>query len=310
MTVEKSYDILIIGAGPAGLTAGIYASWVGLKTLILEAGISGGRAWLAPKIENFPGFENGIAGQELSDKMTRQAERLGAEIKMPEEIVDLDLKGEIKKVFSRKQTYQTLSAIIATGTQRKKLHVPGETEFLGRGVSYCAVCDGPFFKKAKVAIVGNSEEVAIDALYLSDLASNVLIVTQNGNLEVEGALEERLKNRNNIEIVKGKVTAIVGDQVAKKIKIQQHDTQTEAEKEVNGVFISIGGVPMTEIVKKAGISTDRNGCLSVDRMQRTNIEGVFAAGDCTCGGMQVVTAAGEGAMAAMKASTYIRNKKR
>ena len=299
-------DTLIIGAGPAGLTAAIYAAWLGLKTVVLETGIAGGRAWLAPNIENFPGFPDGIKGSELSDKMTQQATRFHAEFKIDEEVVGLDLKGETKKVVSRKQTYEAPTVIIATGTQRRKLRVPGETDFLGRGVSYCAVCDGPFFRNKVVVIVGNGEEAAIDALSLANITSKITLVTHEKEIDIEGTLLSRIQNRPNIEIVKGQVTEIIGEQVVKEVKILEFDAKQPTEKAVHGVFVSLGGVPMTAIVKSAGIALDRTGCLTVDRQQRTNVEGVFAAGDCTCGGMQIVTAAGEGAMAAMRASAFIR----
>ena len=303
---NQKIDVLIIGGGPAGLTAAIYTSWLGLKTVVLESGIIGGRAWLAPQIENFPGFEFGIKGSELVEKIRLQTLRFGAEIRDNEEVIGLDLKGEVKRVVSRKQTYEAHAVIIATGTQRRKLLVPGETDFIGRGVSYCVTCDGPFFKHATVAIIGNGEEAAIDALFLSDIANNVLIVTNEQELDISGTLIDRLRNKLNVEIIKGKITRIVGEHEVKTIKILDFDTQLEAEREVKGVFVSLGGVPLTAIVKNAGVATDRNGCLIVDRQLKTSIEGVFAAGDCTCGGMQVVTAAGEGAMAAMRASAYVR----
>ncbi len=306
MAQTQTTDIIIIGAGPAGLTAAIYSAWLGLKTTLLETGITGGRAFTAPKIENFPGFPEGIKGSELVERMTQQAQRFKAEFKTDEEVVGLDVKGDLKKVTTRKQTYQTKALIIATGTQRRKLRVPGETEFIGRGVSYCATCDGPFFRKRNVAVVGNGEEAAIDALSLADLANNVTIVSQEENLAIEGALLDRLKTKANVEVVKGKLTAVVGEQVVRVIKYLDFSSQKEVEREVKGVFVALGGVPLTAIVQNAGITTDRNGCLTVDRIQQTNMTGVFAAGDCTCGGMQVVTAAGEGAMAAMKASAYIR----
>lgn len=302
---ESETDVLIIGAGPAGLTAAIYSAWLGLRTTVLDAGVVGGRAWLAPRIENFPGFEDGIRGSDLIDKMARQASRFGASIQTSEEVVGLDLWADEKKVVSRKQTYQSSAVIVATGTQRRKLRVAGEAEFLGRGVSYCAVCDGPFFRKAKVAVIGSGEEAAIDALNLSDVASQVFVVTQEGALSLEGTLLNRLEEKPNVEIINGKVTAITGEQAVKTIKIQE-EGGGEAEKEVKGAFIALGGVPLTAVVKNAGITVDRNGCLMVDRQQKTNIDGVFAAGDCTCGGMQVVTAAGEGAMAAMRASPFVR----
>ncbi|HLN89461.1 MAG TPA: FAD-dependent oxidoreductase [Candidatus Binatia bacterium] len=306
MSNDEKCDVLIVGAGPAGLTAAIYSAWLGLKTIILETGITGGRAWLAPKIENFPGFPEGIKGSELVEKMNQQALRFNAQFKSDEEVVGLDLKGKTKKVTSRKQSYETSALIIATGTQRRKLRVPGETDFLGRGVSYCAVCDGPFFKNKIVAVVGNDEEAAIDALSLADISSKVMIVDQEKKSEIEGTLLDRIKGKANVETVSGQVTKIMGDKVVKSLRVLRIDTQQEEEITVNGVFVSLGGVPLTAIVQNAGIAIDRNGCLTIDRQQRTNIEGVFAAGDCTCGGMQVVTAAGEGAMAAMRASAYVR----
>ena len=309
MDEQTQFDVVIIGAGPAGLTAAIYSSWVGLKTLGIDAGIAGGRAWLAPQIENFPGFENGIKGNELTEKMEKQATRFGATIKTSEEIVELHLHGEEKKVISRNNSFSAHAVIIATGTQKKKLHVLGEAEFFGKGISYCATCDGPFFRHAKISVIGNGEEAATEALFLADIAEKVTVVTQGKPLSVEGSLKEKLQGKTNIEIIDGQVTAILGKQTVNAIKIRRSDADSEEEKEVKGVFIALGGVPMTEIVKKAGLKTDSGGCITVDRMQRTNIEGVFAAGDCTCGGMQIVTAAGEGAMAAMKASAYIRRKK-
>jgi thioredoxin reductase (NADPH) len=196
--------------------------------------------------------------------------------------------------------------IIATGTQKRKLLVSGEADFVGRGVSYCVTCDGHFFRNAAVAVVGNGEEAATDALFMSDLASEVTLVSEQRELNIEGALLERLRNKPDIAIFKGQVEKILGDEVVKSIRILEFDTKREVEKEVKGVFVSLGGVPTTAVVKNAGVATDETGCLIVNRQQNTNVEGVFAAGDCTCGGMQVITAAGEGAMAAMCASAYVR----
>ena len=306
---SHEFDVVIIGAGPAGLTAAIYSSWLGLDTVVLEAGVAGGKAFEAHRVENFPGFEEGIKGRELTEKMRKQAVRFGAKIMETEEAVDLDLKGEIKVVTTRKRTYLGRAVIIASGTQKRKLRVPGEAEFLGRGVSYCAVCDGPFFRNARTVVIGNSHEAATDALFLADIAKSVILVTHEKVLQVEGSLGEQLQGRSNVEIINGKVVAVLGEEIVKSIRIIEKDSQREVEKDVNGVFISLGGVPTTEVVKRVGLNADKNGCIIVDRMQRTNFDGVYAAGDCTCGGMQVVTAAGEGAMAAMRASAYVRRKR-
>ena len=306
---SHEFDVVIMGAGPAGLTAAIYSSWLGLGTVVLEAGVAGGKAFEAHRVENFPGFEDGIKGRELTERMRKQAVRFGAKIMETEEVVDLDLNGEIKSVTTRKRTYLGRAVIIATGTQKRKLRVLGETEFLGRGVSYCAVCDGPFFRNARTAVIGNSHEAATDALFLADIAKSVILVTHERELEAQGSLGEQLRGRSNVEIINGKVVAVLGEEIVKSIRIIEKDSQREVEKDVNGIFISLGGVPMTEVVKRVGLNADKNGCITVDRLQRTNFDGVYAAGDCTCGGMQVVTAAGEGAMAAMKASAYVRRKR-
>jgi thioredoxin reductase (NADPH) len=302
---DEHFDVVIIGGGPAGLTAAIYSSWLDLRTVVLEGAVSGGRASEASRIENFPGFEDGIKGSELATRMSKQATRLGANIRTSEEVIGLDVVGEAKRVTTRKKIYWASAVIICTGTQRKKLHVPGEAEFLGRGLSYCAVCDGPFFRNAAVVVVGAGTEAITDASFLAELAKSVTILTHEKNSDVEHTLREKLRSRPNVEVINGRVVAVRGEEVLKSIKIFEHESQREIEKEVKGVFVALGGVPMTEVVRIAGIDTDKNGCLIVDRMQRTSVEGVFAAGDCTCGGMQVITAAGEGAMAAMKASAYI-----
>lgn len=306
MTEKDIYDLIIIGAGPAGLAAGLYAARFGLKTLILETQAIDGRATEVSLIENYPGFPEGITGKDLIQRMYDQASKFGAKIKPFKEVTDLKFNGKLKKVATRKGAYHTLALIIATGTQRKKLRVPGEVEFLGRGVSYCSTCDGPFFKGLKVAVVGHGEEAVMDALFLADMAKKVYLVTHGKELKAFGTMKQRLLEKSNIETVNGSVAAILGENVVKAIKIIEAGTRLETLIDVNGVFIALGGIPMTEIVKKARIAVDNGGCIIVDRWQRTNIEGIFAAGDCTCGGMQVITAAGEGAMAALKASAYVK----
>lgn len=304
----QAYDLVIVGAGPAGLTAGIYASRLGLKTLILESGILGGRAGEAPIIENYPGFPEGIAGVELVERMVKQCSKFGAELKTFEEVIDLELKGELKSVTTRKGRYFSTAVIVATGTQRRKLKVPGETELLGRGVSYCPVCDGAFFRGLRVVVVGSGEEAAVDAVFLAELAGDVTLVTHGGYLEVAEELLRKLGEKG-VKVVDARVTSIVGKDGVEAVKIAYEDGKEDVLP-ADGVFISLGGVPTSDLVRKAGVDVDERGCIKVDRWQRTNIEGVFAAGDCTCGGMQVVTSAGEGAMAAIKASKYVKGKKK
>jgi thioredoxin reductase (NADPH) len=304
---KQIYDLIIIGGGPAGLSAGIYASRSGLKTLILEEVELGGRAAQTSLYENFPGFPDGIMGKELVERMERQALKSGAIIKHFEKAKDLDVRGKLKTVLTSNATYQSCALIIATGTQRRKLQVSGENELIGRGVSYCQVCDAPFFKGLRVAVVGFTREAILDSMALAGIAKEVLLITQAERFEVSEELKRRLLEKGNVKIVNGKVVAIKGENIVKAVRIVVTETKEEIQEEVNGVFVSLGKAPATELVSNAGIEVDDKGCIVVNRWQRTNVEGVFAAGDCTCGGMQVVTAIGEGAMAAMKVSLNKKN---
>ncbi len=308
---QKTYDIIIVGACPAGLTAGIYAARIGLKTLILEGQSPGGRAIDAPMVENFPGVPGGVTGAELTQRMTDQAKRFEAELKFPEEVININPKGETKIVNTKKGAYHARALILSTGAQRKKLLVPGEMEFLGQGVSYCPICDGAFFKGLTVTVIGSGDEAANDALFLTEIARKVTMISSEEEMEMSKALREKLEEKRNFQILlNAKVEAIEGDTSVKGITLVDMKTNKKQKILTDGVFISLGRVPMTQIVQKAGIELDKIGCIKVDRQQRTNIEGVYAAGDCTCGGMQMVTAAGEGATAAIKASTYVKRMKK
>lgn len=303
----QSYDLIVIGGGPAGLSSGIYASRSGLKTLILEAEELGGRAAQTSLYENFPGFPDGIMGKELVERMERQALKSGAVIKHFEKARDLDLGGKLKKVLTSNATFQSYVLIIATGTQRRKLKVCGENELIGRGVSYCQVCDAPFFKGLRVAVVGFTKEAILDSLVLAEIAKEVLLVTQSEKIDASEELKRKLFEKDNVKMVNGKVVAIKGENTVRAIRIIVSETEEEIQEEVNGVFVSLGKAPATDLIRNTGIEVDDKGCIVVDRWQKTNVEGVFAAGDCTCGGMQVVTAVGEGAMAAMKAALNKEN---
>lgn len=302
-------DVVIIGGGPAGLTAAIYTARLGMKTRLFESNLLGGRAANAPEVWNFPGFPEGISGMELMSRIVQQAEKFGAELRVPEEVLGLKLDSRIKSVATRAGRFECYSVIIATGTQRKKLLVQGETEFLGRGVSYCAVCDGPLFRRKVVAVVGSGLEAFEDACYLSSLARRVLLITHDEEITAEKAIVDECKEKGNAEIIKARVKAIMGEELVNSVKVAYFDGG-EGEIPIDGVFLSLGGVPMTDLVKRAGIRVDERGCMLVDRRQATNLEGVFAAGDCTCGGMQIVTAAGEGAMAAIQAFRYVKKIKK
>ncbi len=307
---SEMFDLVIVGGGPAGLTAAVYASRMRMKTLLFESSLLGGRATYAPMVENFPGFPRGISGAELSQRMVEQSEKFGAQIRFPEEVIDLSLDDVKKSVITRTDTIQGLSVIIATGTQRKKLLVPGEAALLGRGVSYCAVCDGPFFKNKVVAVVGSGDYALEDALYLSTLSEKVYLLSQRNDFEATKALVDSCRERKNIEVRKAKVVSILGEDYVKSIMVLDFESERQEDVPVDGVFVVVGEVPMTALVRKAGVAVDEGGCIKVSRKQVTNMEGVFAAGDCTCGGMQIVTAAGEGAAAAIEAYRYVRSIKK
>jgi thioredoxin reductase (NADPH) len=270
----------------------------------------GGRAAEAPEVWNFPGFPEGTGGVELVNRMVAQAEKFGAELLFPEKVLNLKLEDQAKTVTTRSGELGCLGLIIATGTQRKKLMVPGETKFLGRGVSYCAVCDGPLFRNKDIIVVGSGNEAYEDALYLSGSSRKVLLVTHKADVEAEKALTEECKAKGNIEVVKAKMKSVVGDNSVTAARIFDLEAKKETTVPVDGVFFSLGGTPMTDLVKAAGIAVDERGCIKVDRRQATSIEGVYAAGDCTCGGMQIVTAAGEGAMAAIQAYRHVKKTKK
>ncbi len=303
---DKIYDIIIIGGGPAGLTAAIYTARMGKKTLLLEGKMYGGRAATAPHVWNYPGFPDGISGTELIDLMVKQANKFEAELKYGTEVVDLQFEGKIKKVVTREATYRAHAVIVATGTQSKKLRIPGETEFVGRGVSYCPVCDGPLYRGLQVAVIGSGSEAFEDAFYLANIAKQVTLITHTPEFEAGQKFVDEAREKPNLDLILGKLLSIKGDQVVSAVTYQRFDDTSEQNLLIDGVFVSIGSVPLTTLVKKAGVEVNTRGCIQVTRQQATNLDGVFAAGDCTCGGMQIITAAGEGAMAGMQAYQFTK----
>ncbi|RLI10543.1 thioredoxin-disulfide reductase [Candidatus Bathyarchaeota archaeon] len=305
--VEEVYDVIILGGGPAGLTAGIYTARHGLKTLLLEGRKLGGRALEAHRIENFPGFPEGISGAELMERFIAQAEKFGVEFRT-EKILGLSVIGDLKMVLTRTGVYQAKAVIIATGIQRRQLRVPGEVEFKGRGVSYCAICDGPFFADKIVAVVGSGHEAVEDALRMSEIARKVYAIPGVDGYSVDAAELQELVENERIEVIEGvDVEAIRGEDSVTHIKLKN---DSPMNLKVDGVFIILESIPTTDIIKETGIQFDESGCIKVDENQQTNIEGVFAAGDCVCEGMQVVTAAGEGSKAGLAALRYIKSLKK
>ncbi|MBN2207605.1 MAG: FAD-dependent oxidoreductase [Candidatus Aminicenantes bacterium] len=300
----KSADILILGAGPAGLTAGLYASRAGKKTIVL-AGRSASRLDIGYQIENYPGFPS-IDSRELLAKFRAHAEQFGAEI-YPGDAIDLNLEGDLKFVATKDAVLEAKAVIIASGKSLpKERMIPGEEEFLGSGVSYCATCDGPLYRGQPVAAVGNSAEAAQEVLHLADMAGRVHWVQgDSGAAKVPEADLAVLAAKGVHFLPRTKVKAILGGKRVEKVEL--FGGAGEETIDVKGCFI-FREIPAGPLLARAGLALDHKQCLAVDSRLRTNLPGVFAAGDATCGGMQVVSAAGEGCLAALQALHYLRTK--
>lgn len=304
---EENWDLIIVGGGPAGLTAGIYGARSGLNTLILEMKTPGGLVSDAAIIENYPGFHKGIRGVDLVAKMMDQSENAGTEIHSQESVTEMELTGKRKLVKTEKGTYSAASVIIATGTVHRPLGVPGEIEFQGRGVSHCAVCDGSLFKGRALIVIGGGNCAAINALFLSNLASSVKLVHRHSSFRAEKTLIEDLK-RNDVEFVlETEVREIIGDDRVRGVVLYNKKIGEVTKIEADGVFIEVGQVPNSEVAKEAGVELDEKGYIVVDARQRTNMEGVFAAGDVTtCPHKQIGTAVGQAIISAIEAFGYIK----
>jgi len=305
---NKIYDLIIIGIGPAGLTASIYASRYRLNYVVLGSKEGGALSWAA-EVENYPGFKK-ITGLDLTNKMIEQAKAFGAEI-LTKEVTGIEKKDGLFIVkFNDDQSFQSKTIIIATGTERRKLNVPGEAKYLGRGVSYCTTCDANFFKGKVVAMVGGSNAAALGAYHLSKIASKIYLIYRKKPLRVEPFWQERIEKETNIEIIyETNVVEILGnDSKVTGVKLDKFYKGNQ-ELRLDGVFIEIGGVPGTELVKSLGVDLDESGFIKVASNMKTNIEGVFAAGDvanATGEFHQIVTATAEGALAANSVYKYLK----
>jgi thioredoxin reductase (NADPH) len=303
----ESWDLIIVGGGAAGLAAGIYGARSGLKTLILEEKMVGGTTADAPLIENYPGFES-TSGIELAQKMAAHCRKTGVAIREFEKVLNMDLKGETKLVKTNRATYEAKAVIIASGSHYRELGIPGEKEFLGRGVSYCGICDGPLFKGKRVLVVGGGNSAIVTALYMANIASEVKVSHRRDAFRAEEALVKALKEKANVEILwNTEVREIKGEKLVNMAVIFNRKTSETSELLVDGVFIQVGEDPNSQIAKEAGVAVNEEGYIIIDIFQRTNIPGVYAAGDVTNHPVkQVGTAVGQGITAALEAYGYIR----
>ncbi len=302
------YEILIIGGGPAGLTAGIYGARSKRDTLIIEKLLPGGQVGLTDLVENYPGFPDGIDGPELVKRMEEQAKKFGVEI-LTDEIVDIKLESDPKEIIGRSGTYKAKTVIIASGAEPRKLGVPGEKEFTGKGVSYCATCDGAFFEGQDIAVVGGGDTAVQEAIYLTQFAKKVTIIHRRDKLRASKILQERAFKNEKIDFLwDAVVTEILGDKRVEKIRVKNVKTGEERLIEKNGIFIYIGLVPNTTYLK-GKIDLTPDGYIITDENMCTNIVGVYAAGDIRKKSLrQIVTAVSDGAQAAMSAVGYLEEK--
>jgi len=307
-TPDKSktkFDVVIIGAGPSGYTAGIYCSRAGYDTLILSGILPGGQLVNTTEVENYPGFENGIMGPDLMIDMRKQSQRMGTTI-IDDEVVNVDFRRAPFKVLTASEEYEARAVIIATGANPRKLGLDGEQTFGGKGVSYCATCDGPFFRNQEIVVVGGGDSAIEEATFLTKFATIVHLIHRRSELRASKVMQERALSNNKIKFHwDSTVTDIKGDQKMRQVVIKNLKTGEEKTLDAGGLFVAIGHEPNTKLFKSQ-IDLDDEGYVVLKNKTRTNIEGVFAAGDVHDRNYrQAITAAAFGCMAAIDVDKYL-----
>ena len=298
------YELAIIGAGPAGYTAAIYAVRAGIKPLVLDKGLGGGLAAVSPNIENYPGFES-ISGMELVEKMKKHAEKY-TNINFGEEVKNIKEAKDTFEIETDKQKYNVKAILLCMGTEYRKLGAHGEQEFQGKGASYCATCDGFFFKNKTVAVVGGGNTALVEAIYLKQIGcKEVYLIHRRDQLRAEKSYHDEAVEKGVKIIFNTHIESINGKDKVEFLEVHDVNTDKKSKLPVDGIFISIGEIPQNDLAKKLGVNLDDHGFVIVDRQGRTNIKGVYAAGDITGGLRQVVTAAAEGAIAALTTSEVL-----
>lgn len=303
-------DLVIIGGGPAGLTAGIYAKRMGLDVVLFESALLGGTLAIAPQIENYPGFPGGITGMGLSEAFKDQAKALGLTIKWGT-VKHIEVKGSKKVVHYDEDSFiSTRALIVATGAESKKLGIPGEKEFLGKGVSYCATCDAPFYKDKKVIVVGGGNAALEEAMFIANFASRVTVIHRRDALRADRVLELRARSKPNIYFVwDSEVEKIEGKDYVGSVAVKNIKTNKKSKIDADGIFIYIGSNPNVSFLSGI-LKQDEKGFIVTDEEMRTSVPGIFAAGDVRVKPLrQVVTAASDGAIAAASAHKYLEEQK-
>ncbi|KQC05522.1 MAG: thioredoxin reductase [Candidatus Cloacimonas sp. SDB] len=301
----ERYDIAIIGAGPGGLSAGVYAARGGLSTVIFEKALIGGQITVTEEVENYPGIINSITGFEIAEQFKKHALKFGAEI-VEEEVKAIGLEGLCKIIETDKRTYRTKAIVFATGAHPRKLAVPGEEKFTGRGVSYCATCDGAFYRDKVVAVIGGGDSAIEEAIFLTKFAKKVYIIHRRDELRAVKIVQERAYKNKKIEFIWDTVVQSVnGDNVVEKIFLYNRKKDKISELKVDGVFIYVGIIPNSGLIESR-VKCDENGFIITDENMHTNVPGFYAAGDIVHKTLrQVVTAASDGAIAAFSAEKWI-----
>jgi len=297
----NEYDIIIIGAGPGGLTAGIYAGRQGTRNLIIDRDLAGGLGREVPEMENYPGFDN-ISGLELIEKMKAQATR-NCDLREMEEVTEITKTDDEYRftVKTTKDTYRSKTIILATGSSHRRLEAKGEDEFKGKGVSYCATCDGFFFAGRDIIMVGGGNSALQEALYLKNLGANVTVVHRRDEFRAQKHLQNQIKEAEIPTILNATVEEIKGEMLVESVILKDTQTGELTELPTNGVFVSVGYIPHTELAKQLDIDLDESGHIIIDKKQKTNVDYVYAIGDVCVGLKQWVVACGEGAVAATSA---------
>jgi len=308
--MDNKYDVIIIGGGPAGLTAGIYLSRTKLKVLILDTGTIGGQVVLTHEIANYPGIES-ISGYQLAKTMRKQAKKFGCDIRSNIKITSVELDNKQKEIIiDNKDKYFANAVVISTGGKSRPLNVPGELEFTGKGISYCATCDGDFFQDKEIIVVGGGNSALEEAVSLTQYASKVTIIHQFDHFQAYPHAVEEAKNNNKINfIMESEIIEFLGNESIEKVKIEHQKTHEITEMNIDGVFVFIGYMPQTQMFENIIKLNERKEIIVDDGFQ-TNVSGVFAAGDAIVKKYrQITTAVSDGTLAALNAIEFINSKK-
>lgn len=305
---KEPYQVIIIGGGPAGLTAGLYASRARLRTLMIQNGLFGGQMPMTELVENYPGFPKGVRGEELSILMEEQARRFGIEM-LGDEVIEVKLDGDLKKVKTQEAEFLCSALIVCTGTEYRKLGIPGEIEFRGKGVSYCATCDGAFFQDGRVVVVGGGDSALTEALFLTKFVKELTVIHRRDALRATKIYQEKAFANPKIKFLWNSVVQeIKGDNVVRSIFVRNLRTGEIREFDTDGVFLFTGLSPRTQFLKGL-VEMDEEGYIITNEECETSVKGIFAAGDCRKKLLrQIATAVGDGATASFAAEKYLEGR--